>query len=373
MPQNRMNREEFFAKLAPLDAEQRGKILWNLYWRGTAAARERIEGELDPPERRRRKHDAATPPDPALVLAEVSQFVELARSGAYIAGDRRVSRTERTKWRVTFRQLATDAQLALHAEDTAPGEQAMELMIDLARHAEGSFRSEDPLEAARFVLSQAVSALWETVLAEHGFARFAARAAPQLIRWESAYGWSNGSGAGKVAEREIVLADALAPMLATPDMWTGFADAYLAELDRIAAAERPLTGRRAGRAARAVSSFSPEWKRSERTRNLARWNKLLSGHIDAERAERLANHPAFEGPDADFMRAQAARRRGDLDAARTLIGTCLERLPGRQEFAEFGEEVGADLPPRAREMHAERSAVQVQLARAFQGGRVSSD
>src|ERR1035437_5223961 len=146
MPQNRMNREEFFAKLAPLDAEQRGKILWNLYWRGTAAARERIEGELDPPERERRQHDAATPPDPALVLAEVSQFVELARSGAYIAGDRRVSRTERTKWRATFRQLATDALLALHAADTAPGEQAMELMIDLARDAEGSFRSEDPLE-----------------------------------------------------------------------------------------------------------------------------------------------------------------------------------------------------------------------------------
>jgi len=34
--------------------------------------------------------------------------VELAESGAYIAGDRRVSRTERTKWRVTFRRLATD-------------------------------------------------------------------------------------------------------------------------------------------------------------------------------------------------------------------------------------------------------------------------
>jgi len=370
MAQNRMSREEFFAKLAPLDAEQRGRILWNLYWRGTAAARERIEGELDPPERERRKQDAATPPDPALVLAEVSQFVELARSGAYIAGDRRVSRTERTKWRVTFRQLATDAQLALHAEDTAPGERAMELMIDLARHAEGSFRSEDPLEAARFVLSHAVSALWETVLAEHGFARFAARAAPQLIRWESAYGWSNGTGAGKVAEREIALADVLAPMLATPDMWTEFADAYLAELDRIAAAERPLTGRRAGRA---MSSSSPEWKRSERTRNLARWNEVLSGHIDEERAERLANHPAFEGSDADFMRARAARRRGDIDAAHTLIGTCLERLPGRQEFAEFAEEVGADLPPRAREMRAERAAVQAQLAQAYQGGQVSSD
>ena len=87
-----------------------------------------------------------------------------------------------------------------------------------------------------------------------------------------------------------------------------------------------------------MSSASPKWKRSERTRNLARWNELLSGHIDAECAERLANHLAFEGPDADFMRARAARRRGDIGAARTLIGTCLERLPGNQEFAEFAEE-----------------------------------
>jgi hypothetical protein len=157
-------------------------------------------------------------------------------------------------------------------------------------------------------------------------------------------------------------------MLATPDMWMGFADAYLAKLDRIASAERPLAGRRAGRA---MTSSGPERKRSERTRNLARWNELLSGHIDVERAERLANHPAFEGPDAEFMRARAARRRGDIGAARTLIMMCLERLPGRQEFAEFAEEVGADLPPRAREMRAERAAVQV--ARAYQGGRVSSD
>jgi hypothetical protein len=63
------------------------------------------------------------------VLAEVSRFAELVTSGAYIAGDRRVSPAERAKWRVTFRQLAKDAQLALHAEDTAPGERAMELMI----------------------------------------------------------------------------------------------------------------------------------------------------------------------------------------------------------------------------------------------------
>jgi hypothetical protein len=122
------NQDEFFAKLAPLDTKQRGKVLWNLYWRGAAR---RIEGELDPRERERRKKAAAAPLDPELVLMEVRDFVELAESGAYIAGDRRVSRTERTKWRVTFRRLATEAQSALHATDSGPAEEAKELMIDL--------------------------------------------------------------------------------------------------------------------------------------------------------------------------------------------------------------------------------------------------
>ncbi len=80
-----MNRDEFFARLAPLDAEQRGKVVWNLCRRGTAAVRERIEGEPDPRERERRKK-AAAPPDPDLVLMEVRDFVELAESGTYIAG-----------------------------------------------------------------------------------------------------------------------------------------------------------------------------------------------------------------------------------------------------------------------------------------------
>jgi len=93
--------------------------------------RERIEGELDPRERERRKKAAAAPLDPELMLMEVRDFVELAESGAYIAGDRRVSRTERTKWRVTFRRLATEAQSALHATDSGPAEEAKELMIDL--------------------------------------------------------------------------------------------------------------------------------------------------------------------------------------------------------------------------------------------------
>ena len=41
MSPKRMNREEFFAKLSPLDAEQLRKALWNLYWRGSAPLRER--------------------------------------------------------------------------------------------------------------------------------------------------------------------------------------------------------------------------------------------------------------------------------------------------------------------------------------------
>ena len=338
-----MNRDEFFAKLAPLDAEQRGKVLWNLYWRGTAAVRERIEGELDPPERERRKKAAAAPSDPELVLMEVKNFVELARSGAYIAGDRRVSRTERTKWRVTFRRLAAEAQSALHAEDSGPAEEAMELMIDLACHADGCFRSDDPLEAAKFVVSQAVSALWETVLDARGVGEFTARAVPQLIRWERGYGWAHGTGAAKVYEAERPLAEVLAPMLTTPEMWHAFADAYLAELDRIAAADAAPAVKKNTRAWRdwERSSWSRDSARRERTRRFARWNSVLLEHLDEERARRLAGHPAFGGPEADFLKAQTARQRGDLDEARALIAECLKQHGWNSEFKYFAEEVGA--------------------------------
>lgn len=301
-----MSRDEFFAKLAPLDAEQRGKVLWNLYWRGTVAVRERIEGELDPPERERRKKAVAALPDPDLVLMEVKYFVELARSGAYIAGDRRVSRTQRTKWRVTFRRLATEAQSALHAEDSGPAEEAMELMIDLACHADGCFRSEDPLEAAKFVVSQAAWALWETMLDNRGVEEFTARAVPQLMRWKRAYGWSEGTGACKVREQERPLAEILASMLTTPEMWNAFADAYLAALDQLTAGDQPPTARKNTKAWRDWECASRQRDQEKRwqARRLARWNSLLIEHVDGERAGRLAGHPAFGGPEADFLKVR---------------------------------------------------------------------
>lgn len=86
-----MNRDEFFAKLADHSPDQVAKAMWNLYWRGSAQMRERIEAELDPAQKEARKRAAAEPPDPDLVLLDARDFAELARSGSYLAGDRRVT------------------------------------------------------------------------------------------------------------------------------------------------------------------------------------------------------------------------------------------------------------------------------------------
>jgi hypothetical protein len=108
-----MNREEFFATLAKLDEERLQKTLWNLYWRGSAATREHIEAEVDPQPRQPRRRGSKEPIDAPRVLHEVREFVDLARSGAYLGGDRRVAPREQTRWRFTFQRLVGDAQDAL--------------------------------------------------------------------------------------------------------------------------------------------------------------------------------------------------------------------------------------------------------------------
>lgn len=361
MPVNRMNREQFYARVSGLDAEQLRKTLWTLYWRGTAQVRERIDDALSPPGEPKRKVENL--PDPDEVLDEVTEFVSMARDGAYMYGDRRVSRTERSKWRVTFRRLATQAQSALHAADTGPGEQAMELLVDLAsemRRVE-YFHSEDPVEAARFVVSHAASALWQTVLDQHGFAAFAERAAPQLIRWESEYGWSRGDG--KVAEHETTLAEVLAPLLTSPQAWRDFAVAYLSALDAIARQETAAEGTSSRRRAWGSGGMSDsDFRRRDRAGTLATWHEMLverlAGTEDAALLDRLVSHRGLAGPEVTFLRAQVARRADDLAAARKLIADCLEELPGSTEFLDFAAGIGAALPPRAREIAAERSRTQ---------------
>src|SRR5260221_3162031 len=162
MPPKRMNRDEFFGKVDGLSEDQIKKALWNLYWRGSAQMRERIERELAPVEDEAGKRSAAMPPDPGSVLFEVREFAELARAGAYLAGDRRVSPRERSRWRLTFRQLSGDALAALRADDPAPAEEAVALIIDLACETRrvDYFRAEDSMEAAPFVGSDTAAAPW---------------------------------------------------------------------------------------------------------------------------------------------------------------------------------------------------------------------
>ncbi len=147
MPMKRMDRIQFFEALALLDDERLKKVLWNLYWRGSSAMRERIEAELDPDQGQRSKHPSKEPVDPEGVRASVSDFAALALSGAYIAGDRRVSPRERTRWRFTFQGLVADAERALLTDDIAAGATAVEQLIDLACEMRGCdyFRSEDPI------------------------------------------------------------------------------------------------------------------------------------------------------------------------------------------------------------------------------------
>jgi hypothetical protein len=354
MAANRMNRDEFFAQLSRLDDDRIRKALWNLYWRGSAELRERIEGELEPAAKAARARAAAQPADPESVLAEVRDFVELARAGAYMYGDRRVSPKERTRWRVTFRQLTADALSALRAPDAGPAQEAVALTVDLACDTRGSdyFHSEDPIEAARFVVSDAVEILWKTVRDEQGFAPFAKLAAGQLPRWESKYGWTR-SGWGQLSQKESTLASVLAGMLTAPDMWATFADCYLDALDAIARSEA------AAPPSRDFGYDAKSLGRRDRTRNLADWHELLLDHLAGreadDRPDRLVHHPALDGADLVFLQARLAARRDDRDLARKLVQECLEAMPGSEDYAAFATEIGAEFPARARQLADDRA------------------
>ncbi len=341
----RMDREQFFEKLAPLDDARLRKALWSLYWRGTDVIRERIETELDPDPATPAKKKRAETPDPELVLDEVTDFVALARSGSYMGGDRRVSPRERSRWRFTFQRLATDARASLAAEDLRTAAAALEGLIDFACELRDFvyFHSEDPVEAARFVVSDAAQLLWTRLLEREGFPAFAGQAAPQLIRWEAAYGWTHGFG--RVAEMETSLAGVIAGMLRTDDAWITFADRYLEALDEAARRDQALP--------------KPSWRpasrvREDRARNLSMWHRLmLDRFLDSEaedRLDRLVVHPALDGPELVFVRASLAQRRGQLELARGLVSKSLEKVPGHGDLLDLAAQIDAPLPARAREI-----------------------
>ena len=339
MAPERLNRDQFFDKLAGMDEAELQKALWTLYWRGAAPLRERIEAIIDPQSHQVRLRAAESSPDPKVLLGEVTRFATLARSGSYLAGDRRVSRQERSRWRHTFRRLSGEALDALGGEDVETAAAAVAAMIDLACEARewDYFRSEDPVEAARFVVSDAVAVLWSRMREVHGVVGFTERAAGQLLRWESRYGWTR-RGEGWVSSRETSLAVVLSELLVVPDLWGEVAGHYLDALDRVAEG-----GRDQRRGLRA---------RQERAEDLSEWNALLverlAGSDHEELLDRLVAHPALAGPELTFLQARLARERGELETAGSLVQRCLSSLPGHPEFRTFAEQVSAHLPHRGQ-------------------------
>ena len=333
-----MNREQFFRVVSELDEDRLCKALWNLYWRGTASVRERIEVELASDGRGRPPRPAKATVDPEMVQYEVDEFVSLARSGAYMGGDRRVSPRERSRWRFTFKRLATEAQDALRAEDPAPAASALEQLIDLAceAHDYDYFRSDDPVAAAAFVVSDVAAVLWASTWERNGFQAFAETAAPQLIRWESRYGWTRYGG-GSVGAKETSLAVVLARMLRVPDTWESFAEQYVRALDEVS--HRGASTRRIRHSAARTEH--------ERSRALAEWHGLLLENLaDTEGGllDRIVTHAALGGPEQTYLSARLAHRRGNTDVARDLTAQCLRELPGHKDYRDFAAEIGAAAP-----------------------------
>jgi len=283
---DRLNREQFYDALAGLDEAGLKKALWSLYWRGSAPVRERVMAVIDPSSAAAQAAGAVVRVDADALLAEVLEFAALARRGSYLAGDRRVSPKERTRWRLTFQRFAKAATQALAGRDVEPAASAMATLIDLACELRSVdyFRSEDPVEAARFVVSEAAAVMWSAIRREQGHAAFCERAAGQLLRWESRWGWTR-RGEGWVSERETTLAYVVSGMLPVADAWGEFADHYLQALDSLQERGRTARGGSQGRQHRAA--------------DLSAWHDLLRERLAhggyEDRLDVLAHHPALVG------------------------------------------------------------------------------
>lgn len=329
MAGERLGREAFFAAMSTLDEAALRTVLWTLYYRGSAAHRERIEALITPGgAATQARPSTPAPPEAAAVLREVSEFAALARSGAYLAGNRRVPPKERTRWRMTFRRLAEQSVAALAGDDLTSAERAVATVVDLACetiHAD-LFRSQDPMEAARFIVSDAVGALWARVREVRGEAAFTASATAQLVRWEQEYGWTR-YGYGWVAERETTLTTVLAGMLDSPPLWRQAARDYVSVLDRCGGAG----------------------SRRDRADTLCAWHVLLIEHLLGTEGDalldRISAHPALSGPDLIYVKARLAFARGDLDAAHDLIRRAITSLPGNTAYRELADDIAAQRDP----------------------------
>jgi hypothetical protein len=83
-----MDREQFFAKLGALDEDRVKKVLWNLYWRGSAPMRERVHPACPGPRRSARIGGVDQPPDAVWVNDRVRpRRSPIAGDGLFATGD----------------------------------------------------------------------------------------------------------------------------------------------------------------------------------------------------------------------------------------------------------------------------------------------
>jgi hypothetical protein len=110
--------------------------------------------------------------------------------------------------------LIDDASRAVSAGDLDRGRRALEALIDLACECQRHeyFHSDDPVAAMRLVVSDKVKLSWLAALEHEGFPAFVRRATPQLIRWETRYGWTRG-GFHAICEHEVPLVDVVAEIM----------------------------------------------------------------------------------------------------------------------------------------------------------------
>ena len=162
MSVKRMNRQQFFRVVSKLDEDRLRKALWNLYWRGTTNVRERIEVELAGDGRARSPRPAKEPADPEMVQNKVDDFVSWPDPARTWAGAGRCRHASGHDGVSPSSSLLTKRRTRGRAEDAEPAASALEQLIDLAREAHDYdyFRSDDPVAAAGFVVSDAAAALW---------------------------------------------------------------------------------------------------------------------------------------------------------------------------------------------------------------------
>lgn len=325
-----MDKVAFLEKIGGRSSEELRTLLWTAYWRGTAAARERIEALLNPQEAIQKRETNAWV-DPEECLQEVERFVTRARDGDYLRGARDLGRKEVSGWRLTFRRLFNDSTRILQQPDTADDARSLVYLLEFTHDLKDwvYFRTEDPVEAAKIVFSDRVEALWISRIEQAGFGAFLTEAPAQLIRWENPWGWTCYQGA--TSEKERSLTQVLIRLLPGADALVAFARGYLAALGALSPRDAPPQKQKL-----LGSNIHDEWDKACgcRANRLDHWHHLLMERLvdsgDVALLERILAHPALNGPETWHILARLRIQQGKREEAQALVQKALKRLPGAQ-------------------------------------------